>query len=673
MSNNLLTQEGLLNDIKKRKQLENLYKKKMAKVEPIVPDLQSIQSKYIVTDTDLPFLKRQTGESDDDYNARMEQLKVNNSEVLEKYYEQNINLLKKNLSTLIPNQQNVYELVGELSKEPKDIVLINSYWKKFKKSLNDNFDSISFADFVLFLNNFLEILNKPNEIEDDSGNLVPVDKAKELENIDIGISDEINRFLAASEIIQNKSNVPQIRTIPEVAYKPANYPNLDELGRDKATMEEIRKEEKKKVLEKLMKRKEADDLLLNKIDAKKGLLSEEFESFIKAKRKEAMEKKKLEAKILDDKSKSIDPKTPKVEAIKSDEIIDEIIDEGTSSTPAVEELVEKEKGLTTKKEEKKKEKTDEEAIKKIAEEESGFVSTFEDSDAEETPKKPPKDFFTSDEVIDILKNRINEYGGITDFSKNEYKNRYSVRGQTDDDNKEFVKNINIIMSTLDPISAGSFKKKLQGHLKEEDIIKFLVPYVTNYKNKLVEKGATKDEATYDSSQIFGFGLNKSKKIVKLQFGRYILNKNKLDNQNILQVLHENSLNQVKFFKSTYISDDMKDLIYYIVEKKSFSPKLYKMMDNSEQDLFNMLLDKSGLKKQLNINLGSSKYSDVKKMYKDLKEEYEILNSQIESGNDSPIVQKELNKTVKELKQIITHLAKIGEISKANATNMILSL
>jgi len=117
---------------------------------------------------------------------------------------------------------------------------------------------------------------------------------------------------------------------------------------------------------------------------------------------------------------------------------------------------------------------------------------------------------------------------------------------------------------------------------------------------------------------------------------------------------------------------MKDLIYYIVEKKSFSQKIYKMLDSSEQELFSSLIEKSGLKAQLNINLGS-KYSDVKKMYKDLKEEYEILNSQIESGNDSPIVQKELNKTVKELKQIITHLAKIGEISKANATNMILSL
>ena len=97
-----------------------------------------------------------------------------------------------------------------------------------------------------------------------------------------------------------------------------------------------------------------------------------------------------------------------------------------------------------------------------------------------------------------------------------------------------------------------------------------------------------------------------------------------------------------------------------------------MLDSSEQELFSSLIEKSGLKAQLNINLGS-KYSDVKKMYKDLKEEYEILNSQIESGNDSPIVQKELNKNVKELKQIITHLAKVGEISKSNATNMILSL
>jgi len=653
---NLLTQEGLLNDIRKRKQLENMYKKKMAKVEPIVPDLQSIQSKYIVTDTDLPFLKRQTGESDDDYNARMEQLKVNNSEVLEKYYEQNINLLKKNLSTLIPNQQNVYELVGELSKEPKNIVLINSYWKKFKKSLNDNFDSISFADFVLFLNNFLDILNKPNEIEDDSGNLVPVDKAKELENIDIAIDDEVNRFLAASEIIQNKSNVPQIRTIPEVVYKPSMYPDLDELGRDKATMEAIRKKELSGKLSAKLKRV-FDTQKIKKILDKDNYAANLEAQFIEIKKDE--DKKKEEAKKLDDKSKSIDPKTPKVEVIKSDEIEDE----GTSSTPAVEAIAEKEKGVTLSKKKDKKKKTDEEAIKKIAEEESGFV---------EPPKEEPKDLFTSDEVINILKDKIDDYGGITDFSKKEYKDRYSIRGQKDDANKDFVKNINTIMSTLDPYSASSFKRGLQGHLKEEDIIKFLVPYVTNYKNKLVEEGASKYEANNESIRIFGFGLNKSKKIVKLQFGRYILNKNKLDNQNLLQVLHENSLNQVKFFKSTYISDDMKDLIYYIVEKKSFSQKIYKMLDSSEQELFSSLIEKSGLKAQLNINLGS-KYSDVKKMYKDLKEEYEILNSQIESGNDSPIVQKELNKTVKELKQIITHLAKIGEISKANATNMILSL
>jgi hypothetical protein len=65
MSSDLSTQEGLLNDIRKRKQIENLYKKKMAKVDKTVPDLQSIQSKYLVSNTDLPLLKKQEGETEE--------------------------------------------------------------------------------------------------------------------------------------------------------------------------------------------------------------------------------------------------------------------------------------------------------------------------------------------------------------------------------------------------------------------------------------------------------------------------------------------------------------------------------------------------------------------------------------------------------------------------------
>jgi hypothetical protein len=665
MSSDLSTQEGLLNDIRKRKQIENLYKKKMAKVDKTVPDLQSIQSKYLVSNTDLPLLKKQEGETEEEYDARLEQLKLNNSEVLEKYYNNNIELLRNNLKALIPNQQQINELVGVLSSEPKDIILINTYWKKFKKVLNDNFDSLSFTDFSLFLSQFLNIL-KDDDIED---------KAKGFENIDISINDEVNKFVKAAQIMESKKNIPiNIKVSNPLAYNRSLYPNLDEFGRAIDQNEAYRKreaEEKKQVLEKLMKRKEADDLSLKKprgnvlIDDKKALLSEEFDSFIKAKRKEAIEKKKLEAKDLDEKSKSIDAKAPTITDIEPDEIIDE----GTSSSSdAVKKIEEKEKGLVKKPELKTEpDMSSKDLAKKLEEADSGFV--------DEVSEMPKKDLITRDDVKRSLEYQTSSQGGNTKFNENNYKGKFTKKGKKLKENEAFVNEMNRILSNLSGAEAMRFKSSLEkSYLSEETINKYLVPYALEHRNKLIEeKGMSKDDAFDESGKIYGFGLSKSRKIVPIQFGRYILNKNKLDNQNLLQVLHENSLNQVKFFKSTYISDDMKDLIYYIIEKKNFSQKLYKLLDSSEQDLFNMLIDKSGLKKQLNINLGSSKYSDVKKIYKDLKEQYEILTSQIESGNDSPIVQKELNKTIKELKQIITHLSKVGELSKANATNMILSL
>ncbi len=51
----------------------------------------------------------------------------------------------------------------------------------------------------------------------------------------------------------------------------------------------------------------------------------------------------------------------------------------------------------------------------------------------------------------------------------------------------------------------------------------------------------------------------------------------------------------------------------------------------------------------------------------------IISSEIDQGNDNPKLQKDLNKIIKELKQLITHLSKVGEISKRDATNLILSL
>jgi hypothetical protein len=736
MSNNLLTQEGLLIDLRKRKQLENVYKKKMAKVQPFTPDLQAIQNKFIVSETDLPQLRRQPNETEDDYNARIEELKTNNSEVLEKYYTQNIEKLRNNLKTMVPNQQKLNELVQNLSIDPEDIIIMNNYFKKFKQTITDNFDSISYDDFINYIDKFISVIK----------NTTIKDKSKEFENISLNINDEVKKFIKSADVVMNKQQPNKYETIPEVPYDATKFPDLNEFGvpkriaemieaQKKATYENIIREKINTTTPDMLKEKSYD---IAKARSKQiAKVKAEKEAKLKAEKEAKLEA----AKELDDKKSSIDPTSAKVEVIEGDKIVEE---EATSSTtPAiVEKLDEKDKGFISKEDvkpsgaketeevpslesiTKKIAETDsgfvskdakedvkpsgakemeevpslESITKKIAETDSGFVSkdakdakdettglTFEESDVEETPKveetldvKEP-DVFNLEKVKQLLQDAIDDTTKpYTSFVKEKYKDRYIQAGRQKSENNKFNKYMDDLVENISDNfgrnEALRFKKGLQGNLSKADFNKYIVPYVMDYKNRQVnEKNRSEYEANTSSRKIFGFGLSKSNQIVPIQFGRYILNKNKLDNQNLLQVLHENSLNQVKFFKSTYISDDMKDLIYYIVEKKSFSQKLYKLLDSSEQDLFNMLLDKSGLKKQLNINLGSSKYSDVKKMYKDLKEQYEILTSQIESGNDSYIVQRELNKNVKELKQIITHLAKVGEISKSNATNMILSL
>jgi hypothetical protein len=194
-----------------------------------------------------------------------------------------------------------------------------------------------------------------------------------------------------------------------------------------------------------------------------------------------------------------------------------------------------------------------------------------------------------------------------------------------------------------------------------------------YKNKLLkgDPSMTREDVDGITRPIFGIGLNR-KKLQPVIFGRYLIDEYKLENQNLLHVFHQSG-NNVKYFKATYISEDLKDLINYILKKKSFNEKLYKLLSEDETDLIRRLLDKSGLAKQLNLKLEKGKYDDVKNMYQELKKQYQLITAEMDAGNDSPILQRQLNKIVKELKQVITHLSKVGEISKRDATNMILSL
>jgi hypothetical protein len=221
-------------------------------------------------------------------------------------------------------------------------------------------------------------------------------------------------------------------------------------------------------------------------------------------------------------------------------------------------------------------------------------------------------------------------------------------------------------------------EQLTGRIAKKTDFVMLSEAAANYRNKLMKKepDIERKKIDEDGEKLFGFGAKKQgrrkEQYDTVAFGRYELNKNKLD-RNIISVHHMNSLNPVKFFKNTNISDDMKDLIYFISEKHKFNKSIYNSLSEEEKELFKMLFEKSGLSNMMEIKLETSKYNDVKKLYKDLKERYELLHGEISAGNDNPKINKEIKSVIKELKKVLTFMIKYSLISKRDGTNMILSL
>lgn len=313
-----------------------------------------------------------------------------------------------------------------------------------------------------------------------------------------------------------------------------------------------------------------------------------------------------------------------------------------------ERLAEKEKGLRPPIEVKPEEITPEEAVSSLAEKEKGL--RFADPQ------------FSIDEVNNMIMNG--------EYTKDKALNKLIAENKK---NNQIFQDVYTDLLDENKYDEEALKILKNNQISKENYIKYYGPRILSYKNQLMVQNKTlkKEDVNKITRPIFGVGLNR-KKLQPIVFGRYLIDEDKLNNRNLLHIFH-NSGNNVKYFRATYISEDMKDLINYILRKKSFNYNLFKLLSEEEKDMMKELLDKSKLGEQLNIKLGSSKHDDAKNRYHELKKEYMIISSEIDQGNDNPKLQKDLNKIIKELKQLITHLSKVGEISKRDATNLILSL
>jgi hypothetical protein len=115
----------------------------------------------------------------------------------------------------------------------------------------------------------------------------------------------------------------------------------------------------------------------------------------------------------------------------------------------------------------------------------------------------------------------------------------------------------------------------------------------------------------------------------IEFGKFAINK-KLLYENILLVKYKKSYAPVPQLRRTKISDDFIDALIFIFDTNKIDYEKLRELTTVENDLFKILIMKSGLYDTLKYN-----YNQTREKINDIIEEYEILKGEIEAENDNP--------------------------------------
>lgn len=135
-----------------------------------------------------------------------------------------------------------------------------------------------------------------------------------------------------------------------------------------------------------------------------------------------------------------------------------------------------------------------------------------------------------------------------------------------------------------------------------------------------------------------------------EFGKFMINL-KLLYENVLLVKYKKSYAPVPLLKRHAISDDFKEELIYMFDTGQIDYEKLRELSEEENNLFKMLIMKSGLFDKLKYN-----ENQTREKVDDILEEYDILKGEIESDNNNP-------ELLKRCKIVIKKLYNYGKISK----------
>jgi hypothetical protein len=130
------------------------------------------------------------------------------------------------------------------------------------------------------------------------------------------------------------------------------------------------------------------------------------------------------------------------------------------------------------------------------------------------------------------------------------------------------------------------------------------------------------------------------------FGKFIINCDLLVHENILLVKYSGSYAPVPSLKRTKIDDSLKKVILELLDSSKINYDLLKDCTHNEREIFDKLITRAGLHKQLDWDKNLCKLNET-----GLKLRFQVLQGELLSGNNNQEIVNELLYVIKELMSI----------------------
>jgi len=178
-----------------------------------------------------------------------------------------------------------------------------------------------------------------------------------------------------------------------------------------------------------------------------------------------------------------------------------------------------------------------------------------------------------------------------------------------------------------------------------------------------ESGASTPASTPNTPR--GRGLIKTKKIGSgisilntpkhLEFGKFVIDKHRLDQQGILHFKHK-SLGNTKF-KPFPVSEDTRELMNDVLATGKMNHKYFSKLPNSEQSYLYNVIQGAGLLDHFKLKLPNNKEDE---------NQFEVLKGEYLAGNNSV-------KLIRELRALVVKFSNEGKITKRQMTDLLLEI